>query len=76
MIAISAPLLFVAVTNFELPSLPHLLPTASYFVFEIYLFDFIISLQINVNSSSLNFKFPYLNPQNCSFMNYFKTNDC
>jgi hypothetical protein len=31
--------------------------------------------QINVNLSSLNFKFPYLILQNCSFMNYFKTYD-
>jgi hypothetical protein len=31
--------------------------------------------QINVNLSSLNFKFPYLILQNYSFMNYFKTND-
>jgi hypothetical protein len=75
MIAISTPLLFIAVTNFKLPSLLHLQPKASYFVFEKYWFDFMISPQINVNLSSLNFKFPYLILQNYSFMNYFKTND-
>ena len=35
-IAISDPLLFIAVTNFKLPSLLHLQPKASYFIFEIY----------------------------------------
>jgi hypothetical protein len=35
-IAISAPLLFIAVANLKLPSLLHLQPKASHFIFEKY----------------------------------------
>lgn len=76
MIAISIPPLFIIIKNFKLPMSLHQLQMAWLITFKIYLFCFMICLQINMNFNSFNFKFPFLNLLNCFSMSYLEINDC